>query len=108
MTYTVDLLPYDEGATDAHGNPAPGYGDPVPLEVTSIAPRTSSEPDAEKRSAVVVGISLHVPDASHVGPHDRVIYNGKTYEVDGEVANWNTGPFGYTPGYVVNLKRPEG
>lgn len=36
---------------------------------------------------------------------DAVIINGTTYEVDGEVEDYNHGPFGFAPGFVVGLKR---
>lgn len=38
-------------------------------------------------------------------PGDAVVFDGITYEVDGEVADHNTGWHGFKPGYSVNLRR---
>lgn len=38
-------------------------------------------------------------------PSDAVIINGVTYEVAGDVEDFNHGPFGFTPGYVIGLRK---
>lgn len=38
-------------------------------------------------------------------PTDAVVINGVTYEVDGLVEDYNHGPFGFTPGYAIGLRR---
>lgn len=39
---------------------------------------------------------------------DAVVIDGVAYEVDGLVENCNTGPFDFSPGYVINLRRVSG
>lgn len=36
---------------------------------------------------------------------DAVSINGVSYEVDGEVEDYTHGPFGFAPGFVINLRR---
>lgn len=36
---------------------------------------------------------------------DAVIVNGVAYEVDGEVEDYNHGPFGFSPGFTVGLRK---
>lgn len=38
-------------------------------------------------------------------PMDAVVINGVTYEVDGQVEDYNHGPFGFTPGFAIGLRR---
>jgi hypothetical protein len=48
--------------------------------------------------------ALLTPDGDWA-PDSQVILEGETYDVDGDVEDFNRGPFGYRPGYRVTLKR---
>lgn len=105
--YTVGVRAYVEGATDAHGNPIDSWAAPVDIDVYAVAPRTSSEPDPA-RSEVVVGLQVMAPPGTTVDHRSRVVVDGVEYEVEGDVADWTRGPFGFAPGVLINLKRTGG
>ena len=105
--YTVGHRAYVAGLKDAHGNVREGWADPVPFEVYAIAPLASQEP-GDDRTAVTTGISLLAPQGAVVDPHDRFVVDGVEYDVEGDVADYTRGPFGFAAGLVVNLTRTEG
>lgn len=106
--YTVQRLPYVEGATDAHGNPVESWGAPEDVAVYGWAAPNSTEPKLAGHDRVVVDVEVYAP-TSFAGPRDKVtLPAGKTYRVEGEPEDYNHGPFGWQPGYVVNLSRVEG
>lgn len=105
--YTVQRKPYVAGLKDAHGNVRAGWGAPEDFEVFAIAPSTSQEPLAD-RTAVTTGISLLVPPTAVVGPLDLFVVDGEDWKVEGEIADYTRGPFGFDAGKVVSLTREEG
>jgi hypothetical protein len=105
--YTVSVRRYAAGAKDAHGNPVASHGSPEPLQVYGVAPKGSQEPGAD-RLAVSTGLMLLMPPEAVLGPHDLVIVDGDEWEIEGEVADYTRGPFGFRPGKTVALKRTEG
>jgi hypothetical protein len=97
---------YQPGAVDAHGNSSDAWADPVQVWVDGYGPRTDSvEPGG---SQVIVGLQVFIPKGLAVSPQDRFVIGSQTYTVEGEVGDWNHGPFGFEPGVVVNVKRVEG
>lgn len=98
------------GAPDAHGNDATVWGEEyIPLPIYAIAPRTSTEP-VPGRDEVITGLTIYAPKpANFIGPGDRIIIGSEgEWEVDGEVGDYNRGPFGYAPGVVIHLRKAEG
>ena len=112
ITATLEIRPRVDGEVDRYGNPKRSYGPPVPWPVFAVAPRPTEEPGEAARDVVISGLQVFAPiDGPEPGPHDRVGYNGVTYEVIGEVARWDNNPhFQVTTqrGIVVNLERSEG
>lgn len=109
-THTIGVRHHEAGATDAHGNQVDSWSDPIPLEVYSIAPATSAEPFEPGREAVITGLTVLAPNdaVTLIGPRDRVVVNGEEYTVEGDIADWGQGPFGWSPGISFNLERVEG
>lgn len=105
--WTVGHKPYLEGAQDRYGDVVDTWGPEVPLKVYSIAPRGSTEPDEAGRTAVISGFSILAP-VNAIGPHDRLVIDDEDYEVQGNVQDWNRGPFGWQPGVEVLVERAEG
>lgn len=108
---SVDVLPYQQGARDDFGNPVESWGGPVPTPVYGWGPRSAdgaAEPNMPHRDAVIIGLTVYGPPATQIGARDRVVVAGVTYEVDGEIGDWNNGPFGWLPGVSIALKRVEG
>lgn len=50
--------------------------------------------------AVVIGGAVTIVDGKA-----EVTGGGAKYEVDGQVEDYNHGPFGFTPGYAIGLRR---
>lgn len=74
----------------------------------AVAPAGSSEPLEVGRSSVDTRLTLYLPHGADVRPLDRVVVRGKTYEVQGERAEW-TGPFtGWQAGSVVEVQKVDG
>lgn len=97
---------YQPGEKNAHNNPVDAWADAVDLAVFGYGPRQdSTEPGGTQ---VIVGLEVYAPKTSAVAPNDRLIVDGHRYEVDGEIADWTNGPYGYKPGIVINLKLVEG
>lgn len=65
--------------------------------------------ETERHTAVLAGqatteLKLLSPTDDFL-PSDAVVINGVTYEVGGDVADYNSGPFGFTPGFVIGLRK---
>lgn len=106
--------------TDAHNNPTattftPALGDddaPVdgaPVKVMGWAPASSVEPGINQ---VVYDLDLYCPPGTVVNPDDVVDLpldrSVGRFEVVGWPEDWTKGPFGFTPGMVVQLRRIQG
>lgn len=106
--FTIGVKRYTEGSVDQYNNPTKSWSAPVAVEVYSIAPTTSAEPFEAGRNAVITGLTVLAPVGTVIGPKDRVVINSEEYEVDGKIADWSKGPFGWAPGIEIKLKRAEG
>ena len=118
----VGLRKRGEDGTDSHGNPVPTYAAAVPVRVYGYGPRSAeggAEPSKQGRDVVIIGQTVYAPpvlvnantqEPVEASPLDRfeVPFGGELYEVDGEIGDWNHGPFGWTPGLSISLKRAEG
>lgn len=83
------------------------YGDPVPTARKVIAIQPVS--DMERHTAALAGrtiteLLMLTPDGDW--PADSQVKIGeRIYEVDGDVLDYNQGPYGHKPGYGVKLRR---
>lgn len=80
--------------TDAYGSESLTWDAPTEVGVTTLAPaepRPSGEPLQDSRNAVTSGWTLYLPEATVVGPRNRVRVRGKVYAVLGEPAAWTRG-----------------
>lgn len=80
----------------------------VDISGVGVEPRPSDEPTQEARNAVVSGFTLYLPTGTEIGPQNRVVVRGGTYEVLGEAAVWRSPFTGWAPGVVVQVQRVEG
>lgn len=106
--YEVGIKRHVAGAKDAHGNKSESWLDPEFVRVYSIAPTSSQEPPEAGRGAVITNITVLAPPTVTVDRLDRIVIGEDEYTVEGEVGNWNQGPFGFTPGISITLKRVSG
>lgn len=76
----------------------------TPRDVIGWAPTQATEPEVGR---VVGMLDLLVPDGFHAGPDDVVDLPDGRFEVVGHPMSYSTGPFGFTPGGVVQLRRVQ-
>lgn len=107
--YTVQHEAYVAGATDTHGNEVPTWAAPVDVAVHGWAPaRADTEPFEIGRDAVVRDVDLYAPPGTVVAPRDRMTLAGVLFDVVGHEQDFTRGPFGFTAGVRIALKRAEG
>ena len=56
---------------------------------------------------IMQGITLYAPASADIKAGDRIVYNGNTYEINGEVNNWPSAT-GALDHLVINLRRYSG
>ncbi len=119
--YVVGLHAYSSGGKDARGNDIAIYTPPktVPgteLTVYGLAPagreRGGAEPKLAGHDRVIVDLELLAPEGFPAKPRDLVdVGFGSApgrYEVIGHLEDYTTGPFGWAPGVVCNLRKVDG
>ena len=107
LPFTCQHEHYATGAQDDHGNAAPDWAEPVPVDCFWWS-GSSSEPFAAPTGSdqVSVDVTLVVDSAVAVDQRDRFTVNGRAFEVVGLPKEWDHGPFDFTPDrQVIELKR---
>ncbi len=95
-----EIEPVYAPAKDADGTPVPVYGWSTP---------DSTEPPVAGHDRVIVDLQLLAPPTTTIGAHDLVdIPDEGQFEVIGDPLDFDSGPFGFKPGKVINLRRVEG
>lgn len=107
--YVVSHEPVLNGGIDDWGNPSESYGTPAAIPVYGWASATADAAIRALGTGVKHDVDLFCSTA-FCGHRDRVTLPGNpgAYLVEGEPENFNTGPFGFMPGYRVSLKKVEG
>lgn len=112
--HTAGWHTHSTGPEDAHGNPvdvwAPELDDPgTGVKVIGWAPTRQAE---TSETRVESDLDLFVPPGISAKPRDVVdLPLDKSigqFEVVAYEGDWGYGPFGFTPGAVVKLKRIQG
>lgn len=115
--FTVGRHAYTAGATDEYGEIAVGYTPAKDATGTQVAVYawavpTSTEPKLAGHDRVIVDLELLAPPETLIGPYDLVdITDGEyagQYEVLGDPADYNHGPWLFRPGKVINLRKVSG
>lgn len=112
MTYsplgeTVTFYAQVAGAADRYGVPAYTWPTGVAVAGVLVAPGKSSEGSETIREDVDTACTLYrLPYGVTVGPYDRVVVRGETWQVAGNPARWSNGE--WSPGSVLELTRTEG
>lgn len=108
LLFTVGLRSYsDDPETDAHGNTASEWSDPVDTEAVWWSP-SSSEPALAGHDRVAIDLVVVVASSVAVGPHDRIVVEGREYEVIGYPEDYDHGPWWSPNRKPVNVRRVEG
>lgn len=86
---TVTVLTRTQTGVDRYGKPIYGWPGPgVEIAGCAVAPRTSEEPVQVGRQAVITGLQVYLPPGVEIGPYDRLLIRGDTYEVEGDTGEW--------------------
>lgn len=84
------------------------YGEPVPRQrfVRGFEPAGAQEIQTSQLAGRKV-TELLMMTAEGDWPSDSVVvlWDGRRFEVNGDVRDENLGPYGFTPGFVVPLRR---
>lgn len=94
------------GGTNAHNQTVDAWDPPASLAVIGIAPVASSETPTQGSNRVADRATLYVLEP--VSHKDRVTIDGEVWQVDGDAADWNRGPYGWQPGFTVTVRRWRG
>lgn len=111
--YTVGHHAYSADAEDDYGREATMFTpardvDGVQVAVYGWANPAGTEPKLAGHDRVEVEVELYAPPGFNPGPHDLIDLPSGQFEVVGYPEDYMHGPFGFQPGYVVNLRRVEG
>lgn len=106
--FTIGVKRHVAGSVDRYNNPTDTWSAPVAVLVYGIVPTSSDEPFEIGRNAVVTGLTVLAPVGTVIGAKDRVVIDSDEYEVDGDIADWSNGPFSWSPGMEIKLKRAVG
>ena len=91
--------------TDGPRGRVDGWAPPTIRYVIGWAQPASREPRSAGVAALVVDLELYVGPEWRSGENDRITVDGERFLQEGLVADYNHGPFGFTPGGVVHLRR---
>lgn len=102
--HTVSRIRRTKTGENALGQPI--YSDTAtPVAVYGWQPTNQQERyTAELAGRTVSDLKLLSPTGDFKSS-DAVVIDGVTYEVDGEVEDFTHGPFGFTPGFAIGLRR---
>jgi hypothetical protein len=89
-------------ATDAYGQPV--WTDTVTELQAIVSPRIQGTNYGPDEIIVTDGLTLYLPPATEVLDSDRFTVRGKTYVVDGQAFDWQSGLSSWRPGTVVNVQ----
>ena len=104
--YTVQVSRWTLGEPDKYGEREKVYGPPVAREVYGWAPPgVEDELFSSNRDAVVQDLDVYVPPSFEISPDDLMVIGGEEFRVLGGLRDFNNGPFRFTPGRAVRVKR---
>lgn len=96
-----------ESGKDAHGNPVESWGPPEPHMVYGWAVPSADEVIREAQTGVKRDLDIYA-DEPLTGHRDKVTVSGSEFMAQGDPRDFNHGPFGFTPGYVIVLEKVDG
>lgn len=114
LRHTVGVHLMTTSGVDAHRNPVKTYTPPLdqpgtPVKVYGWSVPSTSEPLIPGHDRVIADIQLLIPPGFPAGPSSVIdLPSAGQYQVIGEQQDYTTGPFGFRPGSVLNLRRITG
>jgi hypothetical protein len=103
----VTLLSTAVTGRDEYGNDVREATE-TPVDALAVWPRASDE-QTQGRNTVIVGMTAVLPYGTTVHATDRLRFDGKVWEIEGEPGAWGPSPFtGDVGGVEVALTRVTG
>jgi hypothetical protein len=103
----VTLLSTAVTGRDEYGNDVREATE-TPIDALAVWPRASDE-ETQGRATVIVGMTAVLPYGTTVHATDRLRYDDKVWEIEGEPGVWGPSPFtGNVGGVEIALRRVEG
>jgi len=106
--WLVGVATFAGAVDDGFGNVVPAWADPVEAPVYGWAPASTGEPGAVGRSEVTWDLDLYAPPEFVATAADRILVGSTEFEALGVPEDFGYGPFGFTPGIRLRLRRIEG
>jgi head-tail adaptor len=107
FTTPVVLLSTAVTGQDEYGNDVREATE-TPVDALAVWPRSSDE-QTQGRETVIVGLTAVLPYGTVVRATDRVRFDDRVWEIQGEPGVWGPSPFtGNVAGVEVALSRVEG
>lgn len=95
---------------DGYGGTERDWNAPDSLEVgpCAVAPLVEDEAHQRGRVGVTEAWTLYAPYDADIEAHDRIVHEGRTFDVDGDPGRWRSPFSGREHGMAVRLVRQEG
>lgn len=108
LRWSVSVSRWSWGEKDKYGNREKVFGPFVDRKVYGWAPPgVEEEMYSANRDYIIQDLDVYAPRGFDIGPDDRMVIAGETFRVLGGSRDFNHGPFGFTPGDVIRVKRVE-
>lgn len=101
--HAVTVLRPGAPTDDDYGNPVAGAPTQTVVAGCSVQPDTTTEVTSG-RQVTVTGLRLWAPPDTDLRSTDRVVFAGQTYDVDGDVQEWDFDPLAHVE---ARLRRSE-
>ena len=106
--HTATVRRWSAGAPDAHGVPADVWADEQ-ISVHGVGPATDEATTGDYRADDSETITVYAPPGVSVAARDRIVWQGRTFEVVGDSVDWSAGPWQNTAaGVVIRARRTDG
>lgn len=108
--HTIGHAVHSSSGDDGYGNPVDAWADAVDRSVNAIYPGTPGEDYEPGRNPstipmIVLGSTDQLGTVTY---RDRIVWDGDTFEVEGNPESFDFGPFDFEPGIRIRMVRVEG
>lgn len=97
------------GTKTERGSEVPDWNNPDSKVVNgcSVQPAATSLSQDGRVLGILDGLTVYMPPTADVRSGDRIVYDGNTYTINGEIRNWPS-PTGAVAHIQLNLERWSG